>query len=183
MNIAELIKQLAKNGDPVNCMICTVTKVDKDARTVDCDPINEDAPILDVNLQANQNGKVGLVQIPRVGSFVVVGFLAGVSAGVVLLCEDIESIDVVVGSYQLHIDDNGIVMNGGKLGGLVKVEDLTTRLNLIENEVNAIKQVFSSWSPVPNDGGASLKVASASWSGQKLEETKRSDYENQSVKQ
>lgn len=182
MNIAELIKQLAKSGDPVNCLICTVTKVDKDARTVDCEPINEDAPLLSVNLQANQKGKVGLVQIPRVGSYVVVGFLTA-SAGVVILCDDIESMDVTIGNYKLHIDDHGIVMNGGNLGGLVKVEDLTKRLNIIEKDINSIKQVFASWSPVPNDGGASLKTASASWSASNLTETKRNDYENQNVKQ
>ena len=47
-------------------------------------------------------------------------------------------------------------MNGGSLGGLVKVEDITTRLNLIEKDINKLKQAFTSWSPVPQDGGAAL---------------------------
>lgn len=183
MNISELIKTLAKNGDPVNCLICTVTKVDKSERTVDCEPVNEDAPLLDVNLQANQQGKVGFVQIPRIGSYVVVGFLSDGVAAVVLLCDDVESIEIVVGDYSIIINDNGIMMNGGKLGGLVKIENLTSRLNVIEKDINSLKNLLSSWVPVPNDGGASLKTSLTYWSEHILVETKRGDYENESIKQ
>lgn len=45
-----------------------------------------------------------------------------------------------------------IVLNGGTLGGLVKVGELTERLNLIEKDINSLKQKLSGWTPVPNDG-------------------------------
>ena len=62
--------------------------------------------------------------------------------------------------------------------------DLTERLNIIEKDINKLKKVFSSsWTPVPQDGGAALKGAAASWAGATLTETQRSDYENEKVKQ
>ena len=78
---------------------------------------------------------------------------------------------------------DGVVLNGGKLGGSVKVEELTTRLNTIEKDINALKNVFSAWVVAPQDGGAALKGAASTWAGQSLILTKRGDYENEKVKQ
>ena len=55
MNIATMIKQIAsQGGNGTGFTVGTVTAVDKEARTVDVQPLNEDAPLLGVNLQANQ---------------------------------------------------------------------------------------------------------------------------------
>ena len=201
-NIKDLIRELAKGDGEAYGLICTVDSVDKEARTVDCTPIDEGAPLLGVNLQANQNGKVGVVSYPRVGSYVVVGFVADGSAGVVLLTDNIESVEITTAEDKSRavIDDDGvrinvgddisaeltadgIVLNGGSLGGLVKVEELTGRLNTIENDINSLKSVFTGWVPAPQDGGAALKRSVASWAGQRLTPTKRGDYENEKVKQ
>lgn len=201
-NIASAIRQLAKNNGETACLVCTVDSVDTDARTIDCTPLNEGAPLLGVNLQANQNSTWGLVAFPRVGSFVVVGFTAEGSAGVVLLTDDIESLQLVISdsTTQITADENGlsvnvgdnisaaisaenIVFNGGSLGGLVKIEDLTERLNIIEDDINTLKAAFSSWTPVAQDGGAALKTSAATWAGSSLDLTAREDYENELVQQ
>lgn len=201
-NIADAIRRMAQGGRQTVSLICTVDAVDKDARTVDCTPLDEGAPLLGVNLQANQESNFGVVVYPRVGSYVVVGFVADGSAGIVLMTDDIESIEVVVSDktsrvlideerVRIDVDQetsaeltkDGVVFNGGKLGGLVKVEDLTKRINTIEKDINSLKQVFSGWAPVSQDGGASLKTAVTSWATQILTLTNRSDYENQKVKQ
>ena len=201
-NIRDMIRELAKGDGEAYSVICTVDAVDKEARTVDCTPIDEGAPLLGVNLQANQNGKVGVVSYPRTGSYVVVGFVADGSAGVVLLTDDIESVEITTaeGKSRAVMDDggvridigketsaeltaDGIVLNGGSLGGLVKVKELTDRLNAIENDINSLKSVFTGWAPTPQDGGAALKGAVTSWAGQRLTPTKRGDYENEKVKQ
>ena len=47
MNIATMIKQLAtQGGNGTGFTVGTVTAVDKEARTVDVQPLNEDAPLL-----------------------------------------------------------------------------------------------------------------------------------------
>lgn len=126
MNIATMIKQLAtQGGNGTGFTVGTVTAVDKEARTVDVQPLNEDAPLLGVNLQANQGSTVGVVQIPRKDSFVMVGYVADGAAGMVILCDDIEEVQVVIkdtDTASVVVDENGVTMNGGKLGGMVKVE-------------------------------------------------------------
>lgn len=201
-NIRDIVRELAKGEGEAYSLICTVDAIDREARTVDCTPIDEGAPLLGVNLQANQGSSFGIVAFPRVGSFVVVGFVSDGSAGVVLLTDDIESVEVTTAEDKSRIvaDDygvrinvgedtsaeltaDGIVLNGGSLGGLVKVEELTGRLNTIENDINSLKSVFTGWAPVSQDGGAALKSSVSSWAAQRLTPTKRGDYENEKVKQ
>lgn len=57
------------------------------------------------------------------------------------------------------------------------------RLNKIEQDLNKIKQAFTSWVPKPQDGGSALKTAASSWAGSKLEETKVEDIESETIKQ
>ncbi len=114
-NIADIIRKLAQGGSQTVSLVCTVDSVDKDARTVDCTPLDEGAPLLGVNLQANQESTVGVVVYPRVGSFVVVGFVAEGSAGVVLLTDDIESVEVVISDETTTavLDEDGVRINVG----------------------------------------------------------------------
>lgn len=161
-NIKDIIKQLANNDGSSSLLVGIVTAVDKDARTVDVEPINEDAPVLGVNLQANQEAKVGVVQFPRVGSFVAVAMLTGYAAGVVVLTEDIESVEVVISDStsrltidedgaRLYVDKNtsaelskdGIVLNGGDLGGLVKIQEIKDNLDTLKKYCEALKSATS----------------------------------------
>lgn len=200
-NIRETIRQLARSGRQSVSLVCTVDAVDKMARTVDCTPLDESAPLLGVNLQANQESTFGVVAFPKVGSYVVVGFVADGAAGVVLLTDEVESIEAVISGdtarisadkdgVRVIVGDNtsacltkeGITLNGGGFGGTVKVEQLTEHINAIERDINALKNVFSAWTTTPQDGGAALKLASAMWAGSPLTLTQRGDYENEKVK-
>lgn len=81
------------------------------------------------------------------------------------------------------IKDDTITMNGGDLDGLVKINDLTKRLNAIENDINNLKLAFGNWVVAPQDGGAALYAQTRGWAGQQLALTKNSDYENDKIKQ
>ena len=197
-DLRNIIRQLAQPDGETVALVCTVDEVDKTARTIDCTPINEGAPLLAVNLQANQEADFGMCLFPEKGSFVVVGFVADGAAGVVLLTEKIESAEIVIGDTSAVMDADGlriktekmsadinrdnIIFNGGDLGGLIKIEGLTKRLNLIENDINKLKTAMNGWTPTPQDGGAALKAAAADWGAAKLTPTTRGDYENKKVK-
>lgn len=197
-DLRNVIRLLAQPDGETVALICTVDAVDKTARTIDCSPINEGAPLLGVNLQANQGADFGLCLFPEVGSYVVVGFVADGAAGVVLLTEKIESAEIVIGNtsavvdadgfrvdvgeISAHLDKNAVTFNGGKLGGLIRVENLTNRLNIIENDINSLKTAIAGWIPISQDGGAALKTAVTSWAGEQLTPTTRNDYENEKVK-
>lgn len=59
MTIQEAIRKMAAAGTEPYCKVCTVDAVDEDARTVDCTPLDEGAPLVGVNLQANQRVRGG----------------------------------------------------------------------------------------------------------------------------
>ena len=115
-NIAEAIRQMAQSGRPTVSLICRVDSVDREARTVDCTPIDESAPLLGVNLQANQGSRHGVVVWPKVGSYVVVGFVADGRAGVVLLADETEGVEAVVGQTTFRVDESGCFLetSGGQ---------------------------------------------------------------------
>jgi hypothetical protein len=52
----------------------------------------------------------------------------------------------------------------------------------LEKDVNALKSVFSGWTPISQDGGAALKSAAGTWFGQQLTVTSKSDIENDKIK-
>ena len=174
-DLRNIIRELAKPDGETVALVCTVDAVDEKARTIDCTPLNEGAPLLGVNLQANQGADYGFWLYPEVGSFVIVGFMADGAAGVVLSTEKIKQAEVVIGDTSAVMDADGcriktanmsadinaddIIFNGGKLNGLVKIDDLTKRLNKIENEINKLKGIMAGWVPVAQDGGAALKTA------------------------
>ena len=183
MSIADIIKQLAKTGNPLGCIVCKVTAVDKSARTVDVEPVNEEAPILACNLQADQKATVGIVQYPRIGSFVVVGFSSDGAAGMVLLCEDVESVEIVIkdkDTSSIVMTEDGIVMNNGTLDGLIKINELTEKLNNLVSEVNAFVSKYNSHThSVVGHATATATPATAT----NVSEFNKSDYENEKVKQ
>lgn len=146
MTLKEAIRVLAMSGAELYCKICTVDAVDEQARTVDCTPIDESAPLVGVNLQASQDGSVGVVQFPAAGSYVVVAFIDPAVA-VVVLCDQIDKVQLDIGRTSATVTDEGITLNGGRLGGLVISGKTAGRLNALENDINELKAVFSAWVP------------------------------------
>ncbi len=119
MDIPEAIRKMV-NGDRINPalgIICTVVSVD--APTCVCSPINGDADIEDVRLKAGDGD--GILMIPVVNSVVIVHMVNDVE-GYVSMFSDVESIQLLDGSF----------------GGLIKIADLVTKLNNVENKVNSI---------------------------------------------
>ena len=158
MTVKDAIRQLALAGLELHGKVCTVDAVDEQARTVDCTPIDEGAPLLGVNLQANQDSEDGVVLFPAVDSFVVVSFL-GESVAVVTLCEKIDKIalkigettaafvngqvDVAVEQITAKITKDAVTFNGGSFGGLVKIEELRRSLDSLKNYCETLSTAVS----------------------------------------
>lgn len=124
--------------------------------------------IPDVRLRASELDDDGeMLVTPKVGSAVTVGSLNGDLSQLVVLQVD-------------HIDS--IVINGGELGGLINIEQLTEKLNAIEDDINSLKAAITDWLPVAQDGGAALKTAVSTWAGQQLTRSEKSDYEDETIK-
>ena len=136
MTIKESIRLLALAGEELYCKVCVVDAVHEQARTIDCSPLDESAPLLAVNLQANQGSETGVVAFPAVGSHVVVAFISPAVA-VVVLTGIVEKVALKIGDTTAEITPGSIVINGGTLGGLVKIEALTSKLNDLIDAFNA----------------------------------------------
>ncbi len=180
MTIQQAIRLMASAGLELYSKVCTVDAVDEKARTVDCSPIDESAPLLGVNLQANQESEDGVVMFPAKDSYVVVSFIAE-SVAVVTLAEKVDKIVLKIGETTTELVDGEIKINGGTLGGLVESQKTTDKLNALEDDINELKKIFTAWVTVPNDGGAALKTAVSSWAGQQLTPTVATDLENDKI--
>lgn len=202
-SIRDAIRQLAQPDGETVALVCTVDKIDKEARTVDCTPINEGAPLLGVNLQANQGSDFGLVIYPQKGAYVVVGFVADGAAGVVLATDKIESAELVIGEtsavldadglraetskMSVHINKEDIIFNGGKQDGLVVIQKLTDKLNELKDTVNDLISKYNSHihtttatiGPGPTVGVLSPTTSTA----KPAKPFQKNDYENTKIKQ
>ena len=159
-----------------------VTAVDEAARTCDVKTLGGDTPleIPDVRLMAEVED--GTLILPAVGSIVIVTYNKNLKPFVSQFSE-VKKIVWTVGNSSLDVtDDKKFVFNEGNNHGLVKVQELTDKLNTIEQDLNTLKSVFSGWTPVTNDGGAALKGAAGTWYGQTITETQQSDIENTDIK-
>ena len=171
LTIKEAIQRIVIDNEELYSVFAKVLSVDEDKRTVDVAPIDGGASIFDVKLQANESGTKGLVQIPTKDSEVVVTFLSKDTA-FVSLCTEVDKI---------LIDTEEITINGGTNGGLININDLITKFNNIENDLNNLKLSLTSWVPVPSDGGAALKTVISSYASQTLTPTVVLDLEDNKI--
>lgn len=143
--IEESIQKLAGTylKDIVQIFLCTVDSVDQGNRQCDCTPIGSDSTtsLPGVLLCAENNN--GLVVFPLVGSTVIVA-LSTRNTAFVLMYSDITKVQFMDGS----------------LDGMVKVIDLTTKLNNLENLVNDLISKYNNHVHV-----ATLAVSGASATG------------------
>lgn len=149
-----------------------VTKVDGSVCTVKF--ANQE--ISDIRLRASSvDVDKQMLITPKVGSSVVVGSLSGdLSELVVLQVDEVESIEI----------------NGGEFGGLIKIGDLTDKLNKLVREVNALKNTFNSHTHTGTIEGTSpsgpvtgsCNVLAPSSQAQQATEFNKDDYEDTTIK-
>lgn len=188
-DIANSIRRLALHGAEMYLRVCTVDEVDEDARTVDCTPIDEGAPLVGVNLQADQNGTVGIVRFPEKGTDVVVGFMSP-NVAVVLLATQYTKTVFTIGETEVVVQDKSISVVNGKVkanigedslkldvdgttlemdgsvstwnGGsetTANANDLKKQLTIMSARIDALFNAIKSGVPAPMDGGAAYKTS------------------------
>ena len=87
-------------------------------------------------------------------------------------------------STTIEVSELEILFNGGNLLGLVKIQELTDRLNEYEMIFNQLQTDFSGWVPVPSDGGAALKsIITAGFGLKVIPASIVDDFENEKIKQ
>jgi hypothetical protein len=176
--VNKALRQFLRDNLPVQSIIATVKELDETNFTCSVQPVDDGAMIHGVRLKPviddNDNG---IIAIPAIGSDVIVALAYNDHSSVYI------SVTGKVKKYLIKTETNGVIeLQGNSLGGLVKAAALTDKLNNVENDINALKQAFSSWVVVPNDGGAALKASAGTWAGQDITPTQSNEIENTKVK-
>jgi hypothetical protein len=168
MEIKEIVERWVNELVPVQTFAGTVTAVDADVNTCSVQPANGGALREGVRLCAAIKSITNpVVVVPVVNSTVICGIIENNKRAVfVMLCTEVAEVK----------------LRGDAFGGIVKVGDLVDKLNAIEQDLNTLKTVFSTWVVVPMDGGAALKAAAATWYGDQLTPTVADDISNDNVK-
>lgn len=169
--IARVIKAITGGNGGTALFTAEVKSVEGETCTV----LVGELEVPDVLLTPADEGADGKLLItPKEGSQVTVADLSGGELRhlAVVHWGEVEKISLTADSIEL---------NGGDNGGLVKIEALTDKINNIEKDINKLKQAFTTWVPVPQDGGASLKSGVASWAAQQLVQTQVSDLEDDKI--
>lgn len=174
MTIQEAIKLMTQRElarSEMYCVLCEVNSVDTLARTCEVTPLNGKADLFDVRFQAELSLTEGVFIEPKVNSTVLVAFINSVQAAVVL-CSEVENV---------YIDTQGdTIFNGGANNGMVKVGDLVTKLNNLENKVNDLvtwssTHTHTGVTPGPGTSGTAVGVVGT------LTPTQQSELENTKV--
>lgn len=167
----------------------TVKEIDDDKCTIS---IDKETEVFDVVIY------LGDFQIiPKKGSKCIITFTSPTDAFLSMI-EKIDRIklntgdeididaggNIKINANKIKVDANNITFNGGNNGGLVLVNSLVMRLNLLENDLNLLKTILAAWIPPPSDVGlVALKALITPWSAVILTPTIKQQLENLKIKQ
>jgi len=163
-DLGDLIRRLTENNEELYSLPCKVKEVDGETATLA--PLNGDADLLDVKLTAGAS-ETPLLITPVIDSVVIATFLSKDTAFISLYSE-IES----------------VAIRGDQFGGLIKIEELVSKLNRLEDKVNGLVSKFNSHGhpyvistgPAPNPTAPPLSQETPI-----APTTQRADLENENV--
>ncbi len=174
--IIEGLQRLLKN--PGSSFIASVMKDNGD--TVDVKDLNE-VEYLQVRKIATEKAK-GLILTPVTDSYVIVSRIANSDDLFVSVFSEVEKVEMVVGKVEVSVDTeainittgdttiqvnkDGIICNGGKLGGLVMIKELKENLDNLKKYVEAINSALpSAFSAVGASTAANGALGAQSYQG------------------
>lgn len=170
-NINEAVQQLAgtKNSETVKLVTGEVISVDENKRTCNVSVIGvSDFDITNVSLMTGIND--GYFIIPKVGSQILVCYN---NRNIKYICQfsEIEKVLIIINKTTFEIVDGSIKINDGTFNGIVKIDDLTTKINDMINFINA--EFLKIQTGIITGGGA--------YTPTNLQAFNKSDYENDKI--
>lgn len=174
-DIRERLQAMAGSYAPDVSNIARVKSVNEQECT--CTLEDEDGlPFYDVRLRPVTGKNKSLLQIPKAGSLVLAMRIESSEEWMVVACDQVEKLQLIVGESQIVVTENDILMNGGTLGGLVKISELTAKLNEFINVFNTHSHI------VATTGTAAAQSGTATPTQNIAQPLNKTDYEDQAVK-
>jgi acetoacetate decarboxylase len=162
MNLVDQLLIAVQTNSEMYSKICKVTEVN--GNTCSVEPLDESAPINNVRLIAGDS-TTGVICVPKTGSVVVVTFMSESSAFVSMFSE-IET----------------VVIHGDQFGGLVKVDELRSQMDLMTARIDGIIDALKNTSPDSNTGTFKTSLTPGLAQVEGLQKENFKDVENETVK-
>ena len=166
-NLQRLIEAIARKGQaPFLVTVGKVSNIDEDKRICDI-TIDDDLTLNNCRLNAiidSYSNK--LLIVPKDNSMVAFIAIGGkLTEPLVIAYSEIEKILLTIGESDILIEDGKIEMNGGNLGGLIKLQQLESNLNKLKKYVEDLATMASTaMAPMAAlDGGASVTTFNTNW--------------------
>lgn len=183
--VRKIMKQLGGIGTGCRVCIGTVKEVDEKERT--CVVERDGSPELNevrLNAVIDEGVTDCFTVIPSVGSFVQV-LLLDETEGLVVATSKIAKVMAKTGDVTMEVSAQGIVMNGGKLGGVIDIAKLTEKVNGLVDAFNGHTHTIASGA-IATQGSATAQATVAPVTvpavKRKAEKLDRGDYEDEVVK-
>lgn len=164
--VKQAIRQLSGKA-PVQTFRAVVTDVDVDAETC---TVKSSEGIETFDVLLSMHG-YGLLSIPKTGANCLIGIIQNQSTSAFLIWAD------AIERYEIRAEN--IKLNGDAFGGIVDAKELSRQIERLNTLLNTIQNVFKTWFPTPNDGGAALKALSAQFTD--LQTADLSNIENENI--
>ena len=183
--IRESLKTFVKTS--ASTLIGTVKTVDEQNVTISVDLSNSDDEaehflLDDVRLRATENGALGFYAIPKIGSKVFISRIGSSDEFVAVAFSEVDKVRIQNENRKFEVNTQTIVFNDNALGSFMPdINNLVDKINQLEQHVNDLKTVLKNWVPKPQDGGASLKTASATWANDAITETTVNDIKDATI--
>lgn len=176
LQLKSLLTDKMKSHVPLQTEWVTVQEVDWEEKTMTAIGSDNGLEYFDVLLG------LGSMDIkPKIGSMALVGAIHNGEACFMISCEEIEAFELTDQSgFKFNLNNGLLLINGDELGGIVNAKELKTQLDKNTLILQNIQTVFNSWTPVANDGGASLKALVTAFTS--LQRANLSNIENPKIK-
>lgn len=146
-NISDIIKQISKDPNAkYYSQIAKVKSVDENKRVCDVELVMDEIDMFNVRIQAEINSTKGIAIIPKKDSFVVVTFISKTLC-FISVCSEVEKIlidipEVSGVAEKIKIKNTKIELNDGNNAGIVKVKELTQKVNKLETQLNQVLTIL-----------------------------------------
>lgn len=148
MTIKDAIMQIVRPLIKPQLLTVRVVSVNSNA-TFDAEPLNGDAKIFGVKIKPKTADLSGVYMFfkPALNSIATIGMLDGNDGAWILVkAEEYEEMQLITtGGFKCEIKANGdVIINDGNNGGIVKVQELVSKLNALEQRMLTHQHISAS---------------------------------------
>ena len=166
-NFQRLIEAITRKGQaPLLVTVGKVSNIDENKRICDI-AIDDDLTLNNCRLNAIVDSYDNrLLVVPKDNSMVAFIAIGGkLTEPLVIAYSEIDKVLLTIGESDILIEDGKIEMNGGDLGGLIKLQQLESNLNKLKKYVEDLATMASTaMAPMAAlDGGASVTTFNTNW--------------------